>query len=365
MSSESKKLSVLQVFITRQETCCAYNEHCLPMRHERDITICSYFPSEMEIPSELALYEGNGSISGFMANLKKALRRKEYDIIHLHSPHVGLMFILTCLMLGKYYRQTVYTVHNSFQNYKPRNQYMMMPVFMYFRKIVMCSKSALESFPSFYKWLGKGKFHVVQNAVDLDRIETVIARNKSAKRNPQFTIATIGRVIEIKNYFTLLQAFSKAWNGETKMVCIGEGHLREKLNETAASLGLADHWKVTGLISRDDVFRIVSNADLFVSASRGEGLPVAVMEAMACGCPVILSDIPPHREIAEGIDFIPLLDTDDVEGFSREIQRFQEMSPAERKQIGQKCSRLIQERFSVETMQKGMAKVYDLALVGN
>jgi glycosyltransferase involved in cell wall biosynthesis len=79
---------------------------------------------------------------------------------------------------------------------------------------------------------------------------------------------------------------------------------------------------------------------------------------MACRCPVILSDIPPHREIAEGVDFIPLIQPDDVAGFAREIRRFREMSPVERAGIGGKCRKLVEEQFSLEAMHTGYEVIY-------
>ena len=82
------------------------------------------------------------------------------------------------------------------------------------------------------------------------------------------------------------------------------------------------------------------------------------MEAMACGRPVVLSDIPPHREIVEGIDFIPLIKPDDVAGFAQEIKKFREMSVSERTEIGQKCRKLIEERFSLPIMHAGYKEVY-------
>jgi len=112
------------------------------------------------------------------------------------------------------------------------------------------------------------------------------------------------------------------------------------------------------LIERDNVFEYFKRADLFVSASWGEGLPVAVLEAMACRRPVILSDIPPHREIAEGVDFIPLIKPDDIAGFAREIKKFREMSASERAVVGQNCRKLIEQRFSLPAMHAGYDEIY-------
>ena len=50
-----------------------------------------------------------------------------------------------------------------------------------------------------------------------------------------------------------------------------------------------------------DVVSWLQAADLFVSASRSEGMPLAVLEALSCGCPALLSDIAPHCEIAEDV----------------------------------------------------------------
>jgi glycosyltransferase involved in cell wall biosynthesis len=121
---------------------------------------------------------------------------------------------------------------------------------------------------------------------------------------------------------------------------------------------LDDRVELTGLIPRDEVFVRCAEADLFVSPSRGEGLPVAVMEAMASGCPVVLSDIPPHREIAAGVDFIPLVPVGDALSFAREIVRFRNMTPEQRRAVGVKCRNLARDRFALERMHAGYEAVY-------
>ena len=198
--------------------------------------------------------------------------------------------------------------------------------------------------------------HVVQNAVDIDRIDR-IATDKPAQRTDLFTIATVG-LIKMKNPFTVLEAFRQSYSESSRLVFVGEGNLRPFLAQEVENLDLQRQVKMTGLIERDDVFNYFLQADLFVSTSWGEGLPVAVLEAMACRRPVLLSDIPPHREIAEGVDFIPLIKPHDVEGFAREIKKFREMSSRERAAIGQECRRLVQDRFSLPAMHAGYAEIY-------
>jgi glycosyltransferase involved in cell wall biosynthesis len=102
----------------------------------------------------------------------------------------------------------------------------------------------------------------------------------------------------------------------------------------------------------------VADADVYVSTSRGEGLPVAVLEAMACRVPVILSDIPEHREIVGDVDVVPLVAPDDVAGFAAAIERFRQMPPAERDEVTDRCRTLVAGRFSVQAMNRAYEQVY-------
>ena len=85
---------------------------------------------------------------------------------------------------------------------------------------------------------------------------------------------------------------------------------------------------------------------------------MAVMEAMACRRPVVLSDIAPHREIVKDVDFIPLINPDDVTGFASTIKRYREMTALERTVLGEKCRKLIEEQFSLPVMHAGYAAIY-------
>jgi glycosyltransferase involved in cell wall biosynthesis len=356
-----KKLRILHIILKVTETSAPYNEHCLPWVDKRDITICTYFGSNIVPPKTITMFEGNDSLPGFFQAIKFALDAKEHDIIHAHSPHVGLLFLLSTLFTsGKFVHPRVITVHDSYPNFKLRNRLMFLPIFASYQKVICCSKASYDSFPAIFKRLADVRLSFVQNGVDITRVDHIVANVR--QRHPRlgdFIITAISRLVNIKNPFSVLSAFQQSAELTSRLVYIGEGPLRKSLITHSQENGLQDQIEFTGLIPRDNVFEYLLNTDIFISASLGEGLPIAVLEAMTCGCPVLLSDIPPHREIAEGVDFIPLIKPDDVAGFAREIKKFKEMPASERKAIGQKCRDLVEERFSLSRMHANYTDIYD------
>jgi glycosyltransferase involved in cell wall biosynthesis len=114
----------------------------------------------------------------------------------------------------------------------------------------------------------------------------------------------------------------------------------------------------TGVVGRDDVYRHLANADVYVSMSHSEGLPVAVLEAIACRVPVVLSDISAHREIVGDADFVPLVSPDDVCAVVQAIERLWQMPQADRDMIAERCRALVVDRFSVRAMNRQYERVY-------
>lgn len=361
MSTDRRErpLRILHIILEINPTNGQYNEHCLPLMDERSITICTYFKSKITPHPKLKVFEGDDTVVGFFRALRAALVADEYDVIHVHTPHAGVLLLATLFLTGQYRKlkaSTVHTIQNSYQNFKLRNKLLFIPSFPLFERLVFCSQASYDSFPSVFKWMGSGRMHVVQNAVDLARIDRA-ARSKSASQAGPFKIVSVG-LIKMKNPATVLAAFRGSDPRDSQLVFLGKGEFRPYLEREIEESGLQEQVILTGIIGRDSVFEHFWQADLFVSASWGEGLPVAVLEAMACRCPVVLSDIPPHREIAEGVDFIPLIPPDDVAGFAREIERIRVLPLPERVKLGEQCRELIERRFSLRAMHAGYAEVY-------
>jgi glycosyltransferase involved in cell wall biosynthesis len=358
--SASRRLRVLHLIIVLGETNGQYNEHCLPLMDERDLAICTYFRPQLEAPPQIAVFAGDDTLRGFFRALGAALDAREYDVIHAHAPHTGALLAAGLVLhpgRWRLFRKLVYTVQDSYYDYKPRNKVLMLPAIATFRRVVFCGHAAFDSYPRPWKRLVGKRARVVQNAADLERVDR--AASAAGPRNgATFDVLSVGRLEKVKDPLTVLSAFQRAGDERSTLTFVGAGTLEGRLEREIESRRVADRVALAGLVPRDDVFARCAKADLFVSASLGEGLPVAVIEAMAAGCPVVLSDIPHHREVADGADFVPFVRTGDVDGFAREIERFQAMSPEARRAIGLEGRRLVSGRFGLPTMHAAYEKVY-------
>lgn len=356
-----RSLRILHLILVLGQANGQYNEHCLPLKDVHDISVCTYFKPQVDHPAEIRVFAGDDTLRGFFRAFHAALNTKEYDIIHAHAPHTGTLATLGLALRPRRWqlrRKLVYTVQDSFHDYKLRNKLLMLPALATWPVVVFCGHAARDSYPGLWKLLVRRRAHVVQNAADLDRVDKAIAGVAADRNGAMFEVLSVGRLDTVKDPLTLLTAFGRVGGDTTRLSFVGAGSMHVQLVDETLAAGLEDRVEFTGLIPRDEVFVRFARSHLFVSASRGEGLPVAVIEAMATGCPVVLSDIPPHRELAEGADFVPFVALGDAAGFAREIDRFRNMPPEERRAIGEKCRDLARSRFSLPIMHAAYEKVY-------
>ncbi len=147
----------------------------------------------------------------------------------------------------------------------------------------------------------KGKIAVVPNGLDLVRLDGAEQADLRAEF-PAFRSATsiaicVANLLPLKGHGDLLQAWKDvtAVHPKASLLCVGAdcGEL-DRLKELAEALGIADRVVFAG--SRRDVPSLVKAADLAVQASRDEGMSVALLEYMACGRPIVATDVGGTKE---------------------------------------------------------------------
>lgn len=136
----------------------------------------------------------------------------------------------------------------------------------------------------------RDKIAVLYNAVDIDSIKHV-----KRKDSGKCKFITVGRMVEKKGIISTIKGFAKAYekNKNIFYTIIGDGPQKSEIKRTIKSLGINHRVDIIGALPRDMVKRVIVEHDAFIltseTATNGdkEGMPVAIMEAMACGLPVI------------------------------------------------------------------------------
>lgn len=362
----TERLRVLHVIYKVQPTNGQFNEHCLPLADRRDITVCSFRPSTLPIPPSIRAHEGTGSFRSGWRAMVAAVRDREYDVIHVHAPQTAVILLAVLATQRRWSRRSaaVYTVQNSYENYKRQNRVLMALAFPWYPQVVFCSDSARASMPKLLRRLIRGRSHVVANCVDLVAIDHALAADASPpvpRRTGGFRVMVLGRLMPIKDVATVMRAVATSEIDDVELVIVGDGPLRAELEATARRDGIAERTTFTGLVERAAVYRQLAASDVCVSASHGEGLPVAVIEALACACPVVLTDIPPHRELSLGLDAVRLFPVGDPVQAADHLRVLAACTPSERAESGRAGRTHVEAHYSLDAMHRAYEPIYSAA----
>lgn len=165
-----------------------------------------------------------------------------------------------------------------------------------------------------------------------DRVTTIynpvvngelIAKARAPFNHPWFqtdappVFLAVGRLSVQKDFQTLIKAFAILRKQTlARLLILGEGNLRSDLESIIYSLDIADDISMPGFV--ENPYAYMHCASAFVLSSRWEGLPTVLIEAMACGCPVISTDCPNGpKEILESGKYGPLVPVGDSSALSQ------------------------------------------------
>ena len=134
------------------------------------------------------------------------------------------------------------------------------------------------------------------------------------------TILTVGRLSDQKDHATLIRAFARLHERRpnTRLVIVGTGERESELRSLVDRLDLKYAVSFAGFV--DNVYAYMGSASVFALSSRHEGLPTVLIEALACGCPVVSTDCPSGpREILQNGTYGPLVPVGDDRSLAEAI----------------------------------------------
>ncbi len=235
--------------------------------------------------------------------LMKLTRRHSFGWIHCHSP-VGSA--IARLVAHKRKIRVIYTAH-GFHFYKgaPKKNWM-----LYYpaEKLLSAWTDVLVTVnQEDYRFARrnlriKDIYRISGVGIDTERFEMKVIKKCSLRRkydipDDAILLLSVGELSRRKNHQAVLDAMALLSRSDIYYLVCGLGQCEKELQKRAKELGIGERFRLAGY--QEDVSEYYQNADIFVFPSKQEGLPVALMEAMAAGLPCIVSDIRGNRELID------------------------------------------------------------------
>jgi len=174
------------------------------------------------------------------------------------------------------------------------------------------------------------------------------------------TAVMVGRFQEPKDPITLVNAWARVGPAH-RLMLVGDGPMRPEIEALILKQGLEGRVAVLG--ARDDVPELLRTADVFILSSHWEGMPLAVIEAMMSGLPVVATDVGGVSEAVVHGETGFLVPPGNPDALALALDRLL-TDPALRRRMGEAGRRRALERFTEERMLTGTAAVYERALSG-
>jgi glycosyltransferase involved in cell wall biosynthesis len=232
----------------------------------------------------------------------KLVRAERPDIIHTHLTYSNILGSVAAGLAGI---PAVATMHSTVVEERlraPRTESAEKFALRYLvREIIACGPAVARYFQSKFK---DEPVVVIPNAVDdtpqISLLERYALRKQIIGDSDRFIIISVGRFESQKGFKDLLNAFSvlHVSHPTAFLAIVGGGHMKNELEQKIEDLSLSDDVRLLGW--RSDVPKLLQASDMFVLASHWEGLPIAVLEAMAAGLPIVATDV---GDIAWAVDF--------------------------------------------------------------
>lgn len=306
--------------------------------------------------------------------LKALMKQERFQLVHCHTPMGGVMARLAAH--ATHTGPVIYTAHgfHFFKGAKLINWLCYYPMERFLSRYTdqqICINQEDYQFAK-RKFLAKYVDYVPGAGIDLARIpkfsQQEILRKKEALGLPvdRTLLLSSGEMIKRKNHETILKAIAQMKDpSKIHYVLCGHGELNEHLHRLVQELNIADH--VTFLGYREDILEILQIADIFLFPSYQEGLPMALLEAMASGLPVICSDIRGSRDLMGDVlrrdgnleycsGGIMISSADDVEGYCQALEYLLQ-TPSILAELGKKNIRQC-DAFSSKCVQQKMKHIY-------
>jgi glycosyltransferase involved in cell wall biosynthesis len=293
---------------------------------------------------------------------------KSSDLIHVHG-HPYLSSLIAAKIAKRYSKPLVLTQHNTFIEYnnfwdeieKLNDLAIGREVLKEAEKIIVVSNAT----KNYVLRLGADseKIRVLHNGVDVNRFRPLTGvkdemRKKLGISKDSSVVLTVRRLVYKNGIDTLIESAKIAVKKNPRLffLVVGKGPDFEKVKEKIEELGIQENFRLTGFISDEALPFYYNVADFFVLPSKsGEGLPLVALEAMACGLPVIATNVGGISEVMEE-GYGKLVPPNSPDSFAEAILEF---SHSELSTLKNDLRAIIEQKYSWDRNVEKLVEIYE------
>ncbi|MCK4733192.1 MAG: glycosyltransferase family 4 protein [Methanophagales archaeon] len=298
---------------------------------------------------------------------------EEFDIVHLHYPFIfGIELILLNSLLKKnifivtYHQDLIYD--GVFLNYLVKG-------YNYLIRDRVLSKAKKILTPSMDHLIGSSIKHIVKerehdvvelpNGVDTEKFNSDITCDEIKKKHSLrdekviLFVGALDKAHQFKGVEILIKAFSKLKYKKAILMIVGEGGLKGYYQNLAKGIGVSKKTIFTGRVPDHDLQKYYALSDLLVlpSTTRGEIFGLVLVEAMACGKPVIATKLPGVRTVVDNEKNGFLVEPKNVEDLANKIEYLLENENIAKK-FGREGRIKVKEKYSWSKIGKKLESIY-------
>jgi glycosyltransferase involved in cell wall biosynthesis len=330
-----------------------------------DVTVCCLFESNYDVPygfTFVCLSRKNIYDVRILVDLYLLMVRSHFDVVHAYLFGFNYLAVVPAKIAGV---KLIVTSRRELASWKKFHHRLLENIANIFTdKVIACSEAAKKFALETEKYV-KGKITVIYNGVDTRKF---YPREKSKKIMNEFFLTEadiifgmVANFSAVKNHLLFLKSLAllKKHYACFKCLLIGEGYLRERIVQMISNLNLSREVFLTG--NRSDLPELLSVMNFLILTSSSEGLPNALLEAMACRIPVVASNVGGIPEVIQNRQTGLLLSSLDSKVIVDSIMELvSDKSLSEH--VGANGFQLVSQRFCLEKMTQAYKKVYEDAL---
>ncbi len=287
------------------------------------------------------------------------LRRFEPDVISYYMSGMFIPEILAGLAAGC--ENLIFNHHNVYRDWPKRYYVFARWMNRFFKMSIACSHD-VEKYLLEHRLADADRLKVYYNGLDftpfLEPADVGSIRDSLGVGRDEFVVGTVARMAYFKRQIDGVEAMGvlRDQGRKVRYVVAGDGEMMPKIKQRVAELKLEKEVLLLG--SRPDGPRIVKAFDVAIFPSDLEANPIAIIEAMLSGIPVIGAIAPGTREIVKPEETGLLVPVGDPAAMAAAIAKYQD-SPELRAELSSRAKTFALQTFDLKTMMEGFMEIYD------